>query len=143
MADFDNSAAVPHRQRGGRGRSELLIIGALVVLAAVSLGAYVLLGKPNGGPSGTTAPGVIAQFDGDGDKTTDTFQVDEGWQIQWETTGKAFSFAITGDKDFGTVIQQEGPGSGITSPVGSGTYRLEIIADGPWSVQVLQPAASK
>ena len=138
MSDFDSSAAVTHGQPAGRGRSAILIIGALVVLAAVGLGAYALLGKPNGGPNGTTAPGVIAQFDGDGDKTSDAFRVDEGWQILWETTGETFEFAIAGDTDFGTVIQQAGPGSGITSPVGAGTFRLEITAKGPWSIQIVQ-----
>ena len=85
------------------------------------------------------APGVIAQFDGDGDKTTQAFTVTEGWQIQWETSGTSFDFAITGDRDFGTVIEQDGPGSGITSPVGSGSFRLEITAEGRWSVHIVQP----
>lgn len=143
MSDSDTKPSATHRQPAGRVRSAFLIIGALAVLAALGVGGYVLFGQLRGGPQESAAPGVIAQFDGDGDKTTNTFTVNEGWQIQWETTGSAFTFAITGDRDFGTVIEQDGPGSGITSPVGSGTYRLEITAEGPWAVDIVQPPAAE
>lgn len=92
---------------------------------------------------GRSAPAVspirsVTEFNGTADETTDAFQVHEGWQLHWETTGEAFAFAITGDRNFGTVVRQEGPGSGITSPIGAGIFRLEIKAKGPWSVRIIQ-----
>ena len=81
----------------------------------------------------------VASFSGTGDKTTDPFRVRAGWQIQWKNTGKKFSFAITGDRDYGTIIIRTSPGIGVTSPVGSGTFRLNVNANGPWSIQIFQP----
>lgn len=61
-----------------------------------------------------------------------------GWQIQWKTDGDRIAIAVTGDQDLGTVVDVPGPASGVTSPPVSGTFRLEITADGPWSITVIQ-----
>lgn len=112
-----------------------------VVLAAVAVGLYVVWSSRSNGADGSDQsadPNVVAELAGDGDETTDSFDVDEGWQIHWENTGERFAFAITGDTDFGTVIEQDGPGNGITSPVGSGTFQMEVSAEGSWEIQIIQ-----
>jgi hypothetical protein len=81
---------------------------------------------------------TVLQFSGSGDQTTPPFQVREAWDIQWESMGDRFSLAIRGDRDFGTVIEVDEAGSGVTSPTGAGSYYLEVTADGAWSVRITQ-----
>lgn len=110
---------------------------ALLVGAVASAGYWILTQGP--GRELVSPPGsIVAEFSGTGNQTTDAFQVREGWQIQWANSGPSFAFAITGDRDFGTVIDQREPASGVTSPVGGGTFRLEISADGPWTISIVQ-----
>lgn len=114
------------------------MVAALIIVVGVALVAFLYWYLNGPGAPGGPARSVVAEFSGVSDQTTNTFQVREGWQIHWETEGDRFAFAITGDLDFGTVIEEEGPGSGITSPVPSGSFRLEITAEGPWSVTIIQ-----
>ena len=115
----------------------MLLVGAIVVIVAV-LAAYWFVTQGPGqqllSPRGST----VAEFSGDGDQTTSPFQVREGWAIHWDSTAAHFAFAIRGDRDFGTIIDIDEPGSGVTSPTGSGSYNLEITADGPWSIRITQ-----
>ncbi len=125
-----SDASPTTRRRSGRW---LWVVAALVILvaAALALGGYWFL-------TGGLPRSNLAEFAAEGDLTTEPFQVREGWQIRWETTGERFAMAITGDRDFGIVIDRDEPGRGVTSPVGSGTFRLEITAEGPWSVSIVQ-----
>ena len=123
------------RMQSPSTRSLWLVIGVLV-LAVVALGSYYLLTR--GTATNTPARTDVASFSGDGDEVTESFSVTEPWQIHWETEGETFTFAIGGDRDYGVVIEQDGPGSGVTSPVGSGTFHLEVVAEGPWRVQIFQ-----
>lgn len=113
----------------------IAVLIGLLVMASV---AYWLMTEGPGQALLSPAGSTVADFSGEGDQTTDAFEVREGWSIHWENTGETFAFAISGDRDFGTVIQQQEPGSGVTSPVGEGSYRLEIVADGPWTIQIVQ-----
>jgi hypothetical protein len=103
----------------------------LVLLVAVAAYWYATGGLS---PAGST----VAQFSGDGDQVTDPFPVREGWLIRWESTGTRFAFAVTGDRDFGILVDRQGPASGSTALVSAGTYRLEVTADGPWTVRITQ-----
>jgi hypothetical protein len=102
----------------------------------VLLGAWFFTLGParQGGPAGS----VLVDLSGTGDTKSAEFFARRGWQIQWETEAERFRLAIHGEPDIGAAIDQEGPGSGVTSPVPSGTFWLEINADGPWSVRVDQ-----
>jgi hypothetical protein len=120
-------------------RPARVVLLLLLVIGAVLLPAAYWLMAQGPGTRLTSPPGsTVAEFSGTGDEVTDTFQVREGWDIHWQNGGDRFAFAISGDRDFGTVIDQREPGSGITSPVGGGTFRLEITADGDWSVEIRQ-----
>ena len=123
---------------GTRRLRMLRIVTVLIVVLALALAAYWFLTRGPGQQLVSPPRSTIMQFSGEGDHTTESFTVREGWAIQWETTADHFSFAIAGDRDFGTVIDVDEPGNGTTSPTGSGTFHLEIVADGPWSVDVTQ-----
>lgn len=73
------------------------------------------------------------------------FEVVSGWQIQWQTHGASLAIAVSGDQNLGVVVDEPGPKSGVTSLAPGGTFRLDIVARGPWSITVIQgdePAAS-
>lgn len=110
----------------------------IVLIVVVAIGAYWLFTRGPGARLVSPAGSTVAQFRGSGDRITEAFSVREGWSIHWENTGDRFAFAISGDRDLGTVVEQEEPASGVTSPVGGGTFRLEITAEGPWSVRIVQ-----
>jgi hypothetical protein len=116
---------------------KLLFVSALIIVG-VAIGAYwfVTLGP---GQRIVSPPGSdIAEFSGDGDQTTGSFTVRGQWQVHWDNEGDNFAFAIAGDRDLGTIIEQEEPGSGVTNVVAAGTFHLEVTAEGPWSVRITQ-----
>ena len=97
-----------------------LILGLVGILLLAAAGYWLVTRGPGQqllSPAGST----VADFAGDGDQTTPSFDVREGWAIHWESTGEAFAFTIEGDRDFGTVIDIDQPDNGVTSPTGSGT----------------------
>jgi hypothetical protein len=108
------------------------LVFAIVVLAGIW---FLILGPGRqGGPAGS----VLVELSGNGDTTSVEFFARHGWQIQWETEAESFQLSIHGDPEIGPAIDQEGPGSGVTSPVPSGTFRLEVKSDGSWSLNVVQ-----
>ena len=88
------------------------------------------------GPAVSASP--ILKLEGTGNQRSETFDVLVGWQIQWQTDGDHIVVAVTGDQDLGDVVDFPGPASGVVSPPAGGAFRLEITADGPWSVTVIQ-----
>jgi hypothetical protein len=117
-------------------RRGLWIAIVLIAIAALALAAwwYFNRGPGQASPAGS----VVLEANGDGNQATDSFNVRPGWRIDWENQGDQFSFAIRGDRDFGTVVEQQEPGSGITSPTGGGNYSIEVTSNGPWSLTVFQ-----
>jgi hypothetical protein len=120
----------------GRLSTGWLLVAAVAVIAIAAGGYWYLTSGP--GVRLTSAPGsTVADFKGNGNQTTGTFQVREGWRIDWQHDS-TFEFAIRGDRDFGAVINEQGSGSGVTSPVGGGTFNLVVTASGPWEIKVIQ-----
>src|SRR5258708_4260381 len=120
-------------------RRRALVLAVIVVVAAV--GAFFAFRHydhvaPSTSVPDTSTPGaeqdLVATFKGGSNQRTKSFTVNDGWEIRWETNGQRFQVAIRGDQNLGTVIDQEGAGGGATYPVGSGTYQLDITADGRW-----------
>ena len=126
--------AVTRRRRPRPGA----VAAAALIVALVIVGGYWFVTQGPGrqllSPPGST----VAEYNGTGDGKTGTFTVREGWAINWETTGSRFALAIRGSRDFGTVIDVNEPGNGVTSPVGSGTFWIELKAEGPWTIRIAQ-----
>ena len=119
---------------GGRARTWLVAI--LVLLAAAALGVILAISTATkrGGDSGSLG----LEMSGSGNETSETFFARQGWSIDWENTGQYFSYTIRGDVEFGQVVTQNGPGNGSTSPVPTGNFFIEVVAQGPWSMRVVQ-----
>lgn len=102
--------------------------------------------SPTAAPTATPAPTeapplqpqqVILTMQGDSHDVSDSFEVKPGWQIQWQIDGSSIAIAVTGEENLGVVLNQEGPASGVTGIAQGGVFRLEIAANGPWSITVI------
>ena len=93
---------------------------------------------PTAVPSHVPTGGVVLELNGTGNVTSDAFAVEPGWQIVWQTEGTRFSYAVHGAQDLGTVVDVKEPSSGANAFAPAGTFRIEIAAQGPWSIKVLQ-----
>ena len=97
---------------------------------------------PTATPAPTEAPPpqpqqVILTMQGDSHDVSDSFEVKPGWQIQWQIEGSSIAIAGTGDQNLGILVDQEGPASGVTGIAQGGVFRLEIAANGPWTITVI------
>ena len=108
-------------------------VGLLLVVAVGATVALTILDHDDSDRGST-----ILVMSGRGNETSERFVARKGWSIQWENTGAYFSYTIHGDVEFGQVITQNGPGNGVTSPVPTGTFFIEVVAQGSWSIKVTQ-----
>ena len=120
-------------------RRQALIALLVLALIAAGLGLYFGLQKSTvkNKNTGIHLLATVAEFSGSGNTTTKSFKVQPGWQIQWQTQGQTFRVGLSQQKGFKTIVDQKGAGNGVTAPVGSGTFRLQITAKGSWSISVL------
>jgi hypothetical protein len=140
------------------GRRSILV--AVLVLAAVvvwGIGSWFATltrntaPRPLASPSPTASPSssaslapplsTVLDLSGTGDEESESFTVSRGWQITWQTDGPRFAFAVRGDEDLGTIVDQTGTSSGANSLPTAGTFYIEVTAKGPWSLKVLQGEA--
>lgn len=98
---------------------------------------------PTERPAPTEAPPagpqrVLLSLEGDSHEISDSFEVKPGWQIQWQIDGSSIAIAVTGEPRVGVLIDEQGPASGVTGVAQGGVFRLEIAANGPWSITVIE-----
>lgn len=132
----------PGATNARRSRRGVVLIAVLAVVVVAAIAALIVSQRDDSHSPASPTRGAppaerVAKLSGTGDQTTKSFQVKKGWEIRWATTGTTFKFAITGDRDFGTVVDHQGAGGGSTYPIGSGTFRLQVSADGPWTVRIV------
>ena len=97
---------------------------------------------PTLSPAATQAPPpqpqeVVLTLQGDSHEVSDSFEVKAGWQIQWQIDGSSIAIAVTGEPNVAVLIDEPGPASGVTGIAQGGVFRLEIAANGPWSITVI------
>jgi hypothetical protein len=100
-------------------------------------------GAPSAGASAATSsdpgvPNAVVTIKGSGNDTTEPFDVDPGWQIQWRADAGSFALTVSGTIDLGTIVDESGPAVGVTSIGAGGTYRIDVTAEGAWSVTIVQ-----
>lgn len=120
-----------------RWNAPLLLVSILVIIL-VAIGAYWFVTQGPGQRIVSPPGSEITEFSGDANQTTESFSVRGQWQVHWQNSGDEFTFAIDGDQDLGTIIEQEEPGSGVTNVVAAGTFHLEVTANGPWTIRITQ-----
>jgi hypothetical protein len=126
-------------------RSAGMVSVACLVLAGCTADAGDQEGEPTADEasegSAALEPLVVTEFVGEGDETTDTFEVEDGWEMRWETTGESFQVELleVGGDSLGKVIDHKGEGGGSAYPSAEGELELAVSAEGPWSVRVITP----
>jgi len=125
-------------------RRIVAVTSAVVVAAAVMVLLVELRRDDDAARHAAPIPanhdGVVAEFSGKSSSLTDPFVVRDGWEIHWQARGKSLEATVTGDADLGMVVDQHGEGVGSTYVVGSGTFRLQIVAQGTWTVSIVNSA---
>ena len=91
------------------------------------------------GPTSTHVPGLLLDISGDGDAVSEEFSVSRGWRIQWQIDGPSIVLTLRDADGTTKILEQPGPAVGVTQPIPSGTFTLEINAEGPWTLRVVQP----
>jgi len=135
------------RPQGSWFRRVAWVLAALLVVAgglALYLNWEEITGSDpgdGGTPEASVGPSpsavAVTRFSGDGDETTERFEVTNRWHVHWEAEGDTFRLSILGG-GYGQVLDEEGPSSGSVVAVSPGEYRLEIESDGPWTIRVTQ-----
>lgn len=82
---------------------------------------------------------VIAQYSGNGIKSTRPFSVDGSWEVQWEASGQVFQIYLytQSGRMAGVLANQQGAGTGSSYQPKSGKYYLKINAMGNWNVKII------
>lgn len=106
--------------------------------AVLAVGGWWFFTEGPGWPIISPRGSTVASFSGDGDLTTASFRVREGWRIRWQGHGDRFAMTILGDANLGTVVDISEPGEGLTAPPTGGTFHVEVRSSGPWTLVVTQ-----
>jgi hypothetical protein len=114
-------------------------ISSSAAIASASLAPSSRPSIPTAVPApNVPAGGTVLELNGTGNLTSDAFAVEPGWQVVWQTEGTHFSYAVHGAQDLGTVVDVKEPSSGANAFAPAGTFRIEVAAQGPWSIKVVQ-----
>ncbi len=85
---------------------------------------------------------IIQQASANGTRSLKPFTVQDGWELRWDLTGQAIEVYLNQPDGEPVELQpmasQKNPGSGSTFYPRGGSYYLRIVADGDWTVTVVQ-----
>jgi hypothetical protein len=124
----------------------VIVVGAAVAFVVTRNGngeqaAVRTNDQANGSPADADKSWVVVRdFSGTGNETTETFELAGRWRLDWRSEGERFRLTVTGDNDLGTLVREQGPQNGTTVVELGGTYRIEIVAKGAWSITVSEDA---
>lgn len=80
----------------------------------------------------------VASFSGTGDRITETFEVDDGWAVEWTTDDERFQATLR-DTLSGIpslTANPVDPGSGRVVYARGGVFQFEVEAEGSWTIEV-------
>ncbi len=80
----------------------------------------------------------VVSFSGTGDRTTESFQVDDGWAVEWTTDDERFQATLR-DTLSGIpslTANPVDPGSGRVVYARGGTFQFEVETEGSWTIEV-------
>jgi hypothetical protein len=91
----------------------------------------------------TGASNDAPTFTGDGDDTTDEFEVGANWELSWESAG-AFQAELidASGSSRGVIIESAEAGDGGTFVSEEGTFTIEVTADDTWTIEVIDRSGS-
>ena len=85
-----------------------------------------------------TAEEVIRKFSGSETVTVGPIEVPDNWEIEWETKGAYLQILLNSAESvpLDMLMQQTGPGKGVTKYEKGGSYIFDINVSGPWEVKI-------
>jgi hypothetical protein len=91
-------------------------------------------------PAVATDETVVMELAANGQRNTRPFTVRDRWELRWDLQGQMLGIMIRdgAGKFVATGGQQDKPGQGTSYQPKGGTYYLEIVGMGDWTVRVVQ-----
>lgn len=137
-----------HTAEPDRGRKGWWVLVALLLVAGIAAGAFVLIrdaGSGSASPTGTATPSAapvrtVASFSGSRGTTTRPFGAAVNWQVRWTApSGSGFSVELLNQQgaSLGTIVTAGKRASGATFVSQAGTFKLKVTSKKPWRIQVL------
>ena len=83
---------------------------------------------------------VIKEFSGSETATVGPITVPDNWEIQWETKGQYLQILLNSADSvpLDMLLQQMGPGKGVTKQEKGGSYIIDFNASGEWKIKILK-----
>lgn len=85
---------------------------------------------------------VVFELSGNGTRNTRPFTVRDRWEVKWDARTEHLAIHLYTAKGEAQgmlpIATQDGPGRGATFRPDGGSYYLKIIAQGDWSIAIVQ-----
>ncbi|BFU90112.1 MAG: hypothetical protein NTAFB01_12990 [Nitrospira sp.] len=81
---------------------------------------------------------VVQQFSANGSRTTRPFTVKDGWEVRWTSEKSIGLFAVNEQGETIAEIGSADAGPGSTYQAKGGTFSIQIISGGKWTITVVQ-----
>lgn len=84
---------------------------------------------------------VIKNLSGSETVSVGPITVPDNWEIHWETKGHYLQILLSSDGSvpLDMLLQQMGPGKGVTKYEKGGSYIFDINVSGEWKVKIVDP----
>lgn len=88
----------------------------------------------------TNAEEVIKRYSGSETVSVGPMTLPDGWQVKWENEGHYLQILMNSADSvpLGYVVEQTGPGKGLSEKQKGGVYLLDINVSGPWEVKIIK-----
>ncbi|MCS6302323.1 MAG: hypothetical protein H8K07_01455 [Nitrospira sp.] len=81
---------------------------------------------------------VVQQFSANGSRTTRPFTVQDGWEVRWTAEKSIGLFAVNGKGEAVAEIGSSSAGMGSSYQAKGGTFSIQIMSAGKWTIAVVQ-----
>ena len=83
---------------------------------------------------------VIKRYRGSETVSVGPMTLPDGWQVKWENKGHYLQILMNSSDSvpLGYVVEQTGPGEGISEKQKGGDYILDINVSGQWEVKIIK-----
>ncbi len=133
-------AGAPRSGEDRRGKTGRLL-AACGLSFALGVGTAVLIEGKDSAPEQATATREVARFSGTGPQETPPFTVNSAWELRWQSDSDvAISVYRTAEGARSGLPDQSAGDSGSSFHPDPGSYLLEVMATGTWTIMVVERA---
>ncbi len=137
----DPSLVTPPRSGDDRRWKTGHLLAACGLSFALGAGTVVLADGNGSAPEQVAASREVARFSGTGPQQTPAFTVDSDWELRWQSDSEMTISVYRTAEGTRTRLPSQSVGrSGSSFHPDSGSYTLEVVATGTWTVTVVERA---